>query len=161
MKKIVAVSVVIGSALAASGAAPVKGGVAYPKGYRDWAHVKSMVIEKGHPLFETFGGIHHVYANPPAVKGYRSGRFPDGSVLVFDLLEAKAASSAVTEGPRKVLGVMQKDAARFKETGGWGFEGFAAGDPAKPVVGADAARACFTCHTDRKGKDFVFSEWRN
>jgi len=30
---------------------------------------------------------------------------------------------------------MQKDGKRFAGTGGWGFEGFAAGDPARPVVG--------------------------
>lgn len=44
--------------------------VAYPEGYREWRHVKSMVIARGHPLFDAFGGIHHIYANPPAVKGY-------------------------------------------------------------------------------------------
>ena len=33
--------------------------VPYPTGYRDWHHVKSMVIEQGHPLYAAFGGIHH------------------------------------------------------------------------------------------------------
>ncbi len=135
--------------------------VPYPAGYRDWAHVKSMVIEKGHPLFETFGGIHHIYANPPAMRGYRGGKFPDGSVIAFDLLEATAGGNTVTEGKRKVLGVMRKDARRFKDTGGWGFEGFAEGDRARPVVGANAATACFKCHTDKNDRDFVFSEWRD
>ena len=32
--------------------------VPYPDGYRDWHHVKSMVIEEGHPLYSAFGGIH-------------------------------------------------------------------------------------------------------
>ena len=32
--------------------------VPYPEGYRDWHHVKSMVIEEGHPLYNAFGGIH-------------------------------------------------------------------------------------------------------
>ena len=45
--------------------------VPYPTGYRDWSHIKSMVIEEGHPLFEAFGGIHHIYANDEAVTGYR------------------------------------------------------------------------------------------
>ena len=135
--------------------------VPYPAGYRDWAHVKSMVIEKGHPLFDSFGGIHHIYANPEAMRGYRAGKFPDGSVIAFDLLEAADGGNAVTEGKRKVLGVMRKDARKFKTTGGWGFEGFAEGDRARPVVGGNAATACFTCHTDKKDRDFVFSEWRN
>jgi len=94
--------------------------VPYPVGYRDWAHVKSMVIGPGHPLFDSFGGLHHLYANEKALQGYRAGRFPDGSVIVFDLLSAVSADNAVTEGPRKVLGVMHKDAVRYAATGGWG-----------------------------------------
>src|SRR5690606_37522469 len=62
--------------------------VPYPEGYRDWTHVKSMVIQPGHPLYESFGGIHHLYANDAAIKGYQSGKFPDGAVIIFDLLEA-------------------------------------------------------------------------
>ncbi|MCX7901844.1 MAG: cytochrome P460 family protein, partial [Burkholderiaceae bacterium] len=97
--------------------------VPYPEGYRNWTHVKSMVIEAGHPLYEAFGGIHHIYANAKAISGYRSGKFPDGAVIVFDLLEAKRADHAVTEGARKVVGVMHKDAKKYAATGGWGFEG--------------------------------------
>lgn len=136
-------------------------GVPYPADYRDWHHVKSMVIEQGHPLFESFGGIHHLYANPKALQGYRNGRFPDGAVIVFDLLEAASGEHAVTEGARKVLGVMHKDAARHADTGGWGFEGFAAGDPDRRVVGADAATACYACHTSEQGHDYVFSRLRD
>ena len=93
--------------------------VPYPTGYRDWSHIKSMVIEEGHPLFEAFGGIHHIYANDEAVTGYQDGRFPDGAVIAFDLLEAVRADNAVTEGARKVLGVMHKDSERYPATGGW------------------------------------------
>ena len=31
--------------------------VPYPTGYRDWSHIKSMVIEEGHPLFEALEPI--------------------------------------------------------------------------------------------------------
>lgn len=133
--------------------------VAYPAGYRDWHHVKSMVIQQGHPLYESFGGIHHLYANRAALQGYRSGKFPDGAVIVFDLLEAKAADNTVTEGARKVVGVMVKNAKRHAATGGWGFEGFK-GDTRERAVGAKAAEACFGCHTQKKDHDFVFSELR-
>ena len=34
--------------------------VPYPAAYRDWHHVKSMVINQGHALYDTFGGIHHL-----------------------------------------------------------------------------------------------------
>ena len=105
---------------AASAVAQEAAKVDYPTGYRDWTHVKSMVI------YESFGGIHHIYANQSALEGYRTGSFADGPVIIFDLLEATAADNAITEGKRKVLGVMQKDCKRFAGTGGWGFEGFAA-----------------------------------
>jgi hypothetical protein len=134
--------------------------VAYPDGYRNWAHVKSMILQPGHPLYESFGGIHHIYANEPALKALKSGskHFPDGAVLVFDLLEAVEAENAVTEGARKVVGVMEKDKARFADTGGWGFEGFK-GDTRERVV-TNATAQCYTCHTSQTENDFVFSSYR-
>jgi hypothetical protein len=134
--------------------------VAYPKGYRQWTHVKTMVISAGHPLFDAFGGIHHLYANPKAEAGYRTGKFPDGAVIVFDLLEAKAADNTVQEGARKVVGVMHKDARKYRATGGWGFEGFKGDSTSERAVGNNAAEACFQCHTSRKDADFVFSAMR-
>jgi hypothetical protein len=134
--------------------------VPYPEGYRDWTHVKSMVIEAGHPLFDSFGGLHHLYANDTALRGYREGRFPDGAVIVFDLLAAVSTDHAVTEGARKVLGVMFKDSKRYASTGGWGFEGFVGDSTTERAVGANAATACFGCHTAREGQDYVFSSLR-
>lgn len=152
-----AVAVVL-AAVAAAGAQ--KKSIEYPKGYRDFTHVKSMVIQEGHPLFQAFGGIHHIYGNAAAMTGYRTGRFPDGAIIVFDLLQAPSEKGAITEGARKVLAVMVKDRAAFKETGGWGFEGFGGGSPDKRVVGANAVTACFACHQDQEAKDYVFSAWR-
>lgn len=143
-----------------AGVSSAEQNVDYPAGYRDWTHVKSMVIQEGHALYEAFGGIHHIYANEQAMQGYRTEEFPDGSVIVFDLLEAEQDEQAIIEGARKVLGVMEKDSARFADTGGWGFEGFAAGDASQPVVGENADTACFQCHTARQDRDYVFSSWR-
>jgi hypothetical protein len=134
--------------------------VPYPEGYRDWHHVKSMVIQRGHPLYESFGGIHHIYANRQALAGYRSGRFPDGAVIVFDLLEATSADNALVEGPRKVLGVMRKDSKAYGATGGWGFEGFKGDSRSERVVGKNAEKACFQCHASQKDRDYVFSALR-
>jgi Cytochrome P460 len=155
----VALSALIAVVMSVPAVAADSAQVPYPAGYRDWHHVKSMIINQGHPLFDSFGGIHHLYANKQALAGYRSGKFPDGSVIVFDLLAAKSADNAVTEGERKVVGVMRKDAAKFKDTGGWGFEGFK-GDTRERVVGKNAATACYLCHTQQKNKDFVFSALR-
>ena len=137
------------------------GEVAYPEGYRDWTHVKSMLIEEGHPLYGAFGGLHHIYANKKGMAGYRSGKFADGATIVFDLLSVERGDAAVTEGPRKVLGVMHKNSERYAETGGWGFEGFAGGDRNERVVGAGGGEACFACHVPQKERDYVFSQLRD
>jgi hypothetical protein len=131
--------------------------VDYPEGYRDWRHIKSMELKPGHPLYESFGGLHHIYANSKAVAGYRTGQFQDGAVIVFDLLEAKNEGNALVEGKRKVLGVMARDTKRFGKTGGWGFEGFAGGDRDRRVVGEDSAKACFECHAPQRGNNYLFS----
>jgi len=136
------------------------GPVPYPEGYRAWQHVKSMVIGAGHPLYGAFGGIHHLYANRAAMTGYRTGTFPDGSVIVFDLLEANSADGATTEGARKVVGVMHRDAKRYVATGGWGFEGFAGDSKTKRAVADQAATACFACHTSQAQHNYVFSSYR-
>jgi len=134
--------------------------VPYPEGYRQWQHVKSMVIGHGHPLYEAFGGIHHIYANAKARQGYVKHRFADGSVIVFDLLEANGADGAIVEGSRKVVGVMHKDSKRWPQTGGWGFEGFKGDSKTERAVGAKAAEACFGCHAPQKDSDYVFSRMR-
>jgi hypothetical protein len=135
--------------------------VAYPAGFRDWHHVSTTVVQPGHPLYAAVGGINHIHANALAMKGYASGTFPDGSVLVFDTIEAKEAGHTITEGSRKMLGVMVKDASRYPATDGWGFENFAAGDPKKPLVGANAGTVCFACHSKPQTRDHVFSRLRD
>ena len=134
--------------------------VPYPTGYRDWHHVKSMVINPGHGLYESFGGIHHLYANKAALQGYKTGQWPDGAVIVFDLLEAKAADNTVTEGSRKVVGVMHRDARQYAATGGWGYEGFKGDSTSDRAVGANALSACHQCHIAQKDTGYVFSKTR-
>jgi hypothetical protein len=153
---VLAAAVSSGATVFAADPAPVP----YPEGYRHWTHVKSMTIQPGHALYDAFGGIHHLYANKKALQGYPRAKFADGSVIVFDLLEAKAADNTMQEGARKVVGVMHKDARRYRDTGGWGFEGFKGDSKTDRAVGKNAATACFQCHTAQKNQDFVFSAFR-
>jgi hypothetical protein len=134
--------------------------VPYPNGYRDWTHVKSMIINPGHGLYDAFGGIHHIYANKGALQGYKTGKWPDGAVIVFDLLDTKSADSTVTEGARKVVGVMTRDAKKYAATGGWGYEGFKGDSKTDRAVGANAATACHQCHIAQKDSGYVFSKLR-
>ena len=134
--------------------------VKYPKDYGDWTHVKSMVINEGHPLYEAVGGIHSIYGNPQAIKGYSSGKkFPDGSVIVFDLFAAVDKDNAISEGERKAVIVMRKDTDKYTGTDGWGYQVF---DPAtrEGTIDDEAARACHACHMQKSQEDFVFSALR-
>lgn len=140
--------------------ATAAGHVAYPDGFRNWNHVKSMVLNKGHPLYEAVGGMHHLYANKKAMAGYKAGKFADGSVIVFDLFEAVDKDNAVSEGARKAVVVMQKDRKAFKATDGWGYEVFDA-STRKGSLDAKAAADCHACHTSQKDRDFVFSALRD
>lgn len=130
--------------------------VPHPTDYRRDYHVKSMVIEPGHPLYDAFGGIHHVYANELARAGLRTGDYADGAVFSFDLLATVADGNAITEGARKVLGVMHKDRDAFPDTGGWGFAGF--GPDGRDVV--TDMQSCFGCHAAQKDRGYVFSTSR-
>jgi hypothetical protein len=134
--------------------------VPYPVGYRLWAHVKTALIGPQSPAFESFGGLHHIYANERAMEGYRAGRFPDGAVLVFELLETQENAGVTTEGARKRVGVMVKDSKRYSETGGWGFESFKGDSQTERRLNAEGRGACFKCHEPQKDRDFVFSEFR-
>lgn len=137
-----------------------EGPVPYPEGYRSWTHVKSMAITSAeHPLFESFGGIHHVYVNAVGERAAREGQpYPDGSVLVFDLLAAEQGSGAYTEGTRRFVGVMRRDRKAYASTGGWGFEAFK-GDSRERIV-TDGKGQCFACHQGQESSDYVFSTWR-
>jgi hypothetical protein len=137
----------------------------FPADYRTWAHVKSMVIhDPAHPLYADFGGIHHVYVNQKGLDTVRRGgnkpSYADGTVFVFDLLEANLTDGAYVEGKRKALATMTKNAKRHAETGGWAFVVYPGGDPAKAMSG-EATRSCFACHdTQASNSDYVFSQWR-
>lgn len=135
--------------------------VPYPEGYRSWMHVKSMLIEKGNPAYLHWGGFHHIYGNAKAIEGYKTGKFPNGSMIVFDVIEATSKDSLVLEGNRKLIDVMVRDIDRFKSTGGWGYEEFAGDSKTERNVRTLAVTACYNCHAQQKSNDNVFSKLRN
>jgi Cytochrome P460 len=134
--------------------------IPYPAGYRQWTHVKAALIGPQNPAFEHSGGIHHIYANEKAMKGYGAGKFPDGSVIVADFLETRESAGVTTEGPRRRIDVMVKDSKRYAKTGGWGFEQFRGDSQTDRMVTAEIAATCFACHAKQKERDSVFSEFR-
>ncbi|HEY0683046.1 MAG TPA: cytochrome P460 family protein [Steroidobacter sp.] len=132
----------------------------YPKGYRQWAHVKSALVSEGHAEYESSGGFRHIYANDQALSGYRSGKFPEGSIIVVDWLAERDSGGMFEEGQRRRVDVMIKDSRTFASTGGWGFERFK-GDSRTERIVKDVSSQCFACHAGQKSADFVFSTLRD
>jgi hypothetical protein len=134
--------------------------VAFPRGFREWKHVKTTLIGPESPFFNTAGGLHHVYANDKAIAGLRSGTFTDGAILVFELLTTLENAGAIDEGARKRVDVMMKDSRSYKDSGGWGFARYVGGDESKDVLAPSDRAGCFGCHQKARQRDYVFSQRR-
>jgi hypothetical protein len=132
----------------------------FPKEFRKWAHVKSVLVGPHSAAFATEAGIHHIYANDKALVGYDAGQFPDGSVIVYDLLETKEIAGNTIEGPTRRVDVMVKKRERYAATGGWEFMSFRGGDQIDGMLTTERQATCAGCHAARKEHDFVFSEFR-
>jgi hypothetical protein len=135
-------------------------GVAYPAAYREWIHVKSGLVTSAQPALQSERGLHHIYANSKATAGYRSGEFPDGSIIVYELLETQGEDGIMTEGSRRRLDVMVKDATRYANTGGWGFQRFIGSTKSVGALNEAGQSTCFECHSSAKVHGFVFSHIR-
>lgn len=142
-----------------------KGGISLPKGFRDWAYLGTWSIAGDEGTGAA--GLHVVYTQPETVAAYRkTGRFPDGAVLVKELFET--TSGDLTTGhvswARKATGwfVMIKD-----ETGrfpghplwgdGWGWALFQAEEP-RATVTEDYKAECLPCHVPAQGNDWIYIE---
>jgi hypothetical protein len=130
--------------------------IQYPTGYRNWMHIKSGIVGPEHQNV-LYRGFNHVYANDKAVKGYQSGFFPHGSMIVFDVVEAIPKDNYIAEGKRRHMDVMVRDTIRFVSTGGWGYAQFESDDSPRMLT-TDQKTNCYTCHL--KQADHVFTELR-
>ena len=132
----------------------------FPGGFRNWVHVKSATVTSAHPAYATEGGLHHIYANSKAAEGYASGKFPDGSVIAYELLETQEKNGVISEGPRRRLDLMVKDASRYPSTGGWGFARFRSDGERDAAVQETAGKQCLDCHNRASEHGSVFSRMR-
>lgn len=138
------------------GAAQDTADLALPDGYRNWLHHHSTVNMTGHAP-ESNVGIQHVYANDKAAAGLAGGSFEDGATFVVDRFAYHEGDNhTLSQANRKVIAIMVRDAARFAETGGWGFQAFKGGDPARKVV-KDGGATCFACHAPHAENHYLFT----
>ena len=132
--------------------------VPYPEGYRYWTHVKTEFVGPTNPGFKFSGGFHHIYANGIGMNGYQTGKFAEGSILVFDVINYKEANGNIEETDRFHLDVMVKDSVKYHSTGGWGFEEFEKDSHEQRNLTVSIQAQCAKCHAAQS--DFVFSEFR-
>ena len=131
--------------------------VAYPEGYRDWTHVKTYVVKPKNPAFSAIGGFNHVYANDKAMIGYKTGNFPNGSIIVSDVIDALDDSLNTREGTRATLSVMVKDSINIQDPGGWRFETFEKDSKTTKLLTPTTRLKCNNCH--KRNQDMVFSDY--
>ena len=112
--------------------------------------------------------LHFVYASPGATAAFRKeGKFPDGTVLVKEVYDAKTA--AMTTGPAvsradtlKGWFVMIKDSRNSHPANplwgnGWGWSWFDAGKPMK-TTSTNYHSDCLGCHTPAKDTDWTYTQ---
>jgi hypothetical protein len=137
--------------------------VPFPETYRSWQLVKSIVVGPQCALFSSRGGIHNYYANPQAIVGYRTGKFPDGAFIVDEANWMKdgegLAKGIWMENGVRFLEVMSKDAQRYGASDGWGYERFE-GSSRTGQLGVEGQAHCHGCHANAKDRDLVFSSLR-
>ena len=142
------------------------GSLSQPKGYREWIYVGTPLtpndMNDGEAPFPEF---HSVYINPEAWNEYkRSGKFPDGTVLIKELVSvgSKKASSGEGYFMGEFIGLEAavKDSKRFtKETGYWAYYSFGHSYPLAKRTKAQPAATCAACHQTRAADDFVFTQY--
>lgn len=142
------------------------GELVQPTGYRKWPYVGTPLtpndMNGGKAAFPEF---HNVYINPDSFETFeRTGAFPDGTVLVKELVSvgSKQASSGKGYFMGDFIGleVSMKDKARFKEeAGNWAFFSFGHEYPLAATAKPQPAANCSACHGSLADEDFVFTRY--
>ncbi len=140
-----------------------EGTISLPADFRSWAYLGTWSIAGE----EGAAGFHVVYTQPETVAAYRrTGRFPDGAVLVKELFETETGdlTTGQVSWARETSGwfVMVKDSAgRFPGHplwgDGWGWALFQAEDP-KTTVTENYRDDCLGCHVPAQGNDWIYVE---
>ncbi len=148
------------------------GNISLPDNFRrDWAFLGTWSIAKddvetssaasGHGA----AGLHNVYTQRATIDYFRkTGKFPDGAVIVKELL--KAATASMTTGTvsrgTEVEGwfVMVKDTkGRFQSNplwgDGWGWSLFNAGQSDSTVT-TNYKTECIGCHIPARKDDWIY-----
>ncbi len=150
------------------------GKIGIPERFRsEWAFLGTWSVAE--PVAEQSGetgghgaaGLHNVYTQPDVIEAYReTGEFPDGAVLVKELLTGatKPMTTGVVSRGTDVEGwfIMVKDTrGRFTDNplwgDGWGWVLYSSEDRTTPVTKSYQAE-CLGCHIPARETDWIYVE---
>lgn len=109
--------------------------------------------------------IHDVYASPGTIAAYRkTGRFPDGTVLVKEVFQT--ATQPMATGTVSRAQILQGWFVMVRESkdihpgnklwgNGWAWSWFDAGNPTK-TTSTNFKTDCLPCHMPARATDFVY-----
>jgi hypothetical protein len=130
-----------------------------------WSVASKDAEQSGSASGHGAAALHNVYTPPGTIEAFReSGKFPDGSVLVKELLKTKTATMTTGEVSRgqELEGwfVMIKDTLnRFPGNTLWGDGwGWALFDANGKLTTKDYKVECLGCHIPAKNNDWVYVE---
>jgi hypothetical protein len=154
-------------ALAAANSSPAysqNGDLLPPSNYREWIYLTSgldmsYTAKAGempdHSMFD------NVFVNPEAYRSFlATGNWPDKTVMVLEVREARNKGSINVRGHFQGTGVMDfevhvKDEARFP--GKWAFYSFDSAKGNGTLIPAGAP--CYSCHTAHAAVDTTFVQF--
>ncbi len=144
------------SAVADSGVPPAPNGIEFPVGYQDWS-----VIAVSHR--EDNKTLRVILGNDIAIEAARKGKtrpWPDGAILgkiVWKDSSLPEWKKATAPGAFVHAEFMVKDAAKYKDAGGWGFARWKGLDEKPYGKDASFVQECFGCHQPARDNDYVFT----
>jgi len=139
-----------------------------PTGYREWVFVGTPLtpndMNNGRAAFPEF---HSVYIHPDAWEEWkRSGRFPDGTIFVKELIGvgSKQAASGAGYFMGEFIGLEAtiKSEEHFPDDPGhWGYFSFSSPDERSllPRAAAQPIANCNSCHQASAQEDWVFTQY--
>jgi len=150
------------------------GKIGIPEGFRsEWTFLGTWSVAEpvGEQSGETGGQgaaeLHNVYTQPGVIEAYReTGEFPDGTVLVKELLSGatKPMTTGVVSRGTDVEGwfILVKDTRRrFTDNplwgDGWGWVLYSSEDRTTPVTKSYQAE-CLGCHIPARETDWIYVE---
>lgn len=134
--------------------------------YREWVYIGTPLTPNDlNPPAANFPEFHNVYIHPSDFDHWkRTGRFPDGTVMVKELVTVGATQATSGKGyfMGEYIGLETtiKDSVRFAdEPGNWAYFSFGHSYPLADSAAPFPAPACNACHATSAADDFVFTQY--